>query len=40
MIEEQATAETIASAEEQGVKVVTENDDGSLTYKMSRSVHK
>jgi PBP1b-binding outer membrane lipoprotein LpoB len=33
--------ETIeADAKESGVKEVTENEDGSITYKMSKSVHK
>ena len=40
MLEGQDTEEAIASAKEQGIKEVTENEDGSLTYKMSKSVHK
>ena len=40
MLEDENTEEEIASAKEQGVKEVTENEDGSLTYKMSKSVHK
>lgn len=32
--------EVIAGAKEEGVGKVTENDDGSLTYKMSRAAHK
>ncbi|MGM9928025.1 MAG: hypothetical protein ACI35P_08735 [Bacillus sp. (in: firmicutes)] len=32
--------EVIAQAEEEGVKEVIKNDDGSLTYKMSKSEHK
>ena len=40
MLESQDTEEAIASAKEQGVKEVTKNEDGSLTFKMSKSVHK
>ncbi|MDQ0483259.1 hypothetical protein [Guptibacillus hwajinpoensis] len=40
MVESENTEETIASAKEQGIKEVTENEDGSVTYKMSKSVHK
>ncbi|MYL64175.1 hypothetical protein GLW07_12515 [Bacillus hwajinpoensis] len=40
MVENQNMEETIASAKEQGIKEVTENEDGSITYKMSKSVHK
>ncbi|WP_226654789.1 hypothetical protein [Pseudalkalibacillus hwajinpoensis] len=40
MLEDENPEEAIASAKEQGVKEVTENEDGSLTYKMSKSVHK
>lgn len=32
--------EVIAQAEEDGAKEVTKNDDGSLSYKMSKSEHK
>lgn len=32
--------EVIAEAKEEGVAEVTKNDDGSLTYKMSKSKHK
>src|SRR5690625_2556071 len=32
--------EVIAEAEDAGVSEVEENDDGSLTYKMSKSTHK
>src|SRR5699024_12030828 len=32
--------EVIAEAEDAGVSEVLENDDGSLTYKMSKSTHK
>lgn len=32
--------EVIAEAEENGAKEVTKNEDGSLTYKMSKSEHK
>lgn len=35
----ESTDESIAKAEEEGLKV-TENEDGSLTYKMSKSKHK
>lgn len=35
----ESSEETIANAEEQGLEV-TENEDGSLTYKMSKSKHK
>lgn len=40
MLEGETAEEAIAGAKEQGVKEVTENEDGSLTYKMSKSVHK
>lgn len=40
MVENQNMEETIASAKEQGIKEVTENEDGSITYKMSKSAHK
>ncbi|GAA0492741.1 hypothetical protein GCM10008986_18900 [Salinibacillus aidingensis] len=39
MFENQDPEEVIASAEEDGIKV-TENDDGSYTYKMSKAKHK
>ncbi|SHF95359.1 hypothetical protein [Ornithinibacillus halophilus] len=32
--------EVIANAKEKGVKEVTQNDDGSLTYKMSKATHR
>ncbi|MFS0750574.1 hypothetical protein [Oceanobacillus sp. 1P07AA] len=35
----ESSEETIANAEEEGLEV-TENEDGSLTYKMSKSKHK
>lgn len=38
--EDQNIDEIIAEANENGIKEVTENDDGSLTYKMSKSTHK
>ncbi|WP_068673381.1 hypothetical protein [Oceanobacillus sp. Castelsardo] len=38
--EGQDIEEVIAEAEEEGVKEVTKNEDGSLTYKMSKSEHK
>lgn len=38
--EDQDIDEIIAEAKENGIKEVTENDDGSLTYKMSKSTHK
>ncbi|ARK32300.1 hypothetical protein [Halalkalibacter krulwichiae] len=39
MLEDQDIDQVIADAKEAGVKEVTENEDGSLTYKMSRSTH-
>ena len=39
LLEDQNIDEVIAEAKEAGVSEVTENDDGSLTYKMSKSVH-
>jgi hypothetical protein len=35
----ESTEDTLAAAEEEGLKV-TENEDGSLTYKMSKAKHK
>ena len=41
MLESQKdTEEAMGSVKEQGVKEVTKNEDGSLTFKMSKSVHK
>lgn len=39
MIDSEDIEATIAEAKEMGVKEVTVNDDGSLTYKMSKSTH-
>lgn len=38
-IGEEDVDQLIADAKEEGVKEVTKNDDGSLTYKMSKSVY-
>lgn len=40
MFEGEDIDEVIANAKEDGVGKVTKNEDGSLTYKMSKSVHK
>ena len=40
MFEGEDMDETIKNAKEKGIKEVTQNDDGSVTYKMSKSVHK
>lgn len=40
MFEGQDIDQVIAEAEAEGVKDVTQNDDGSLTYKMSKAKHK
>ncbi|MNI00086.1 hypothetical protein D3C73_528730 [compost metagenome] len=40
MFKGQNTDEVIAKAKEDGVGEVTKNDDGSLTYKMTKSKHK
>ncbi|OLO38829.1 hypothetical protein BTR23_11260 [Alkalihalophilus pseudofirmus] len=40
LIEEQDLDQIIAEAKEAGVKEVTQNDDGSITYKMSKATHK
>ncbi|MFC0561336.1 hypothetical protein [Halalkalibacter alkalisediminis] len=39
MIEGQDLEQLIADAEEAGVREATENEDGSLTYEMSRATH-
>ncbi|MFC7063045.1 hypothetical protein [Halobacillus seohaensis] len=40
MVEGQNMDQITAEAKEQGVKEVTQNDNGSVTYKMSKSAHK
>lgn len=40
MVESDNIEATIQEAKEKGVKKVVVNDDGSLTYKMSKSVHR
>lgn len=39
MFEEENVDDVISEAKADGVKEVTKNDDGSVTYKMSKSVH-
>lgn len=39
LFEDEDLDQVIENAKEQGVSKVTKNDDGSLTYKMSKSVH-
>ncbi|QST02211.1 hypothetical protein IMZ31_22420 (plasmid) [Pontibacillus sp. ALD_SL1] len=40
MVEGENIEDIKANAKEQGIKEVTQNDDGSVTYKMSKSTHK
>ncbi|WP_234400733.1 hypothetical protein [Virgibacillus senegalensis] len=40
MVEGESIEDLKIEAEEDGIKEVTKNDDGSLTYKMSKSTHK
>jgi hypothetical protein len=40
MFEGQAYEEIVAQAKEEGIDEVIQNDDGSVTYKMSKSVYK
>ncbi|MGP4067307.1 hypothetical protein [Halobacillus sp. B29] len=40
LVESENMEEMKAGAKEKGIKNVTQNDDGSITYKMSKSVHK
>jgi hypothetical protein len=40
MVDSEDIEATIQEAREQGIKDVVLNDDGSLTYRMSKSVHK
>lgn len=40
LVDEQTLSELNEEAKEKGIKEVIKNDDGSITYKMSKSAHK
>lgn len=40
MVESENTEDIVAEAKERGIKSVKVNEDGSITYKMSKSVHR